>query len=190
MKLSDYSQVKDEELVAIIVKNKDTALFQILYDRYASKIYRKCISFTSSEAEAQDLTHDILLKIYLRLSSFKQKSKFSTWIYAVTYNFCVDHKRKVDKQLRNYADYAEEENFSPAPDTDEELYQMKVEQLKALLDQIDPEEKALLLMVYQDDLPIKSAVMEITKLTEGAIKMRLKRSKQKIVKMSKSPITK
>lgn len=185
MKHQDYSQFSDEELVAIILKNKDTALFQILYDRYASKIYRKCISFTNSKDEAQDLTHDVLLKIYLRLSSFKQKSKFSTWIYAITYNFCVDHKRKVDKQLRNYADYAEEENYLSSSEPDEELYQLKVNQLKTLLDKIDPEEKALLLMVYQDDLPIKSAVMEITKLTEGAIKMRLKRSKQKIVKMSK-----
>ncbi len=161
-------------------------LFQVIYDRYASIIYRKCLSFTTRQADAEDLTHDILLKAYLNLSKFEGRSRFSTWLYSITYNFCVDYKRAVDKGLKNFAAYAHEESYQQDEPSDEALFQIKVEKLRILLEQIDPEDKALLLMKYRDELPIKNDIMEITKLTEGAVKMRLKRCKEKIIRLSKN----
>ena len=73
--------------------------FGILYDRYAEKVYHKCISFVKDVDLAQDLAHDVFLKTFLNLAKFEGKSKFSTWLYSLTYNFCIDYLRKNNKNM-------------------------------------------------------------------------------------------
>ena len=88
------SELDDSELISKIIAKNDTHLFAILYDRYAEKVYGKCLSFSKSAEEAQDLTHDIFIKLFLKLRTFKGESKFSTWLYSFTYNFCLNYIQK------------------------------------------------------------------------------------------------
>jgi DNA-directed RNA polymerase specialized sigma24 family protein len=83
-------KLSNEELVKIIVASNSHDEFGILYDRYSEKVYHKYISFVKDLALAQDLTHDIFLKTFINLSKFNHKSKFSTWLYSITYNVCID----------------------------------------------------------------------------------------------------
>ena len=68
----------DEMLVEAIVKTNDTLLFEVLYDRYATMVYNKCYGFANGSDEAKDLTQDVFLRVFVKLGSFKGKSKFST----------------------------------------------------------------------------------------------------------------
>jgi hypothetical protein len=86
-----YRGLNDEELVKTIIETKNTLLFGIIYDRYANKIYTKCAGFSRSDDEAADLTQDVFLMIFVKMGSFKGNSKFSSWVYALTYNFCVNY---------------------------------------------------------------------------------------------------
>ena len=81
----------DEALVEEIIKTNDTMLFEVLYDRYATMVYNKCYGFANGVDEAKDLTQDVFLRVFIKLASFKGKSKFSTWLYAFTYNHCVNY---------------------------------------------------------------------------------------------------
>ena len=106
MKLKeDLKNLSDEDLVKNIVSSNDTLLFEVLYDRFAQLVYNKCLGFSKSTDEAQDLTQDIFLKLFVKLSTFKGKSKFSTWLYAFTYNHCVNYVN------RNTAKKIEKTNF-------------------------------------------------------------------------------
>lgn len=183
MKTKKLHELSDEDIAAFIVKYKDSKSFSILYDRYAVKVYAKCLSFTKSSEEAEDLAHDIFLKMYLKLKEFKANAKFSTWLYSITYNYCVDFVARTRKSRESQEEYTEE--LAMQDDAyEEELFQIRVEHLKMLLEKINPEDKALLLMKYQDDLSIKE-ITTITHLSESAIKMRLKRAKAKIIEMSR-----
>ena len=64
---------------------------KLLYDKYAMMVYNKCFGFAKDADEAKDLTQDVFLKLFVKLASFKEKSKFSTWLYAFTYNHCVNY---------------------------------------------------------------------------------------------------
>jgi RNA polymerase sigma factor (sigma-70 family) len=75
-------------------------LFTILYDRYSSIVYNKCYGFSKNKEEAQDLTHDVFIRLFVKLRTFKGKSKFSTWLYSFTYNFCVNYVQR-DKYKKN-----------------------------------------------------------------------------------------
>jgi RNA polymerase sigma-70 factor (ECF subfamily) len=63
----------DEELVSKIVLTKDSVLFAELYDRFAPRVYNKCLGFAKSKVEAEDLTHDIFIKLFMKLDAFKKK---------------------------------------------------------------------------------------------------------------------
>src|SRR5690606_2230525 len=76
-----------------------------IYDRYSEVVYHKCLSFVKNKEEAQDITHDIFVKLFLKIRSFKNQSKFSTWLYSFTYNHCVnyvqrDYNKRRDKFIR------------------------------------------------------------------------------------------
>jgi len=174
----------DEELVKMIVFDKNTHYFSVLYDRYAKYVYNKCFTFVNSEDEAQDLTHDIFIKIYINLKSFKGDSKLSTWIYSVAYHFCISYVKnkskksgKSDEIIDNLIDDGVD---VPLEEYDADLFEINYAKLQELLKLLPVDDRAILLMKYQDDLSIKE-IADIMNLKQSAVKMRLHRAKKKIV---------
>lgn len=179
MKNNAFKGIADEELVRLYIETQRNVYFEEIYDRYVDKVYRKCLSFVKNEAQAEDFTHDIFLRVVLKLGSFKEQAKFSTWLYSITYNYCMDQVRQTKRQ----AEVTLDENFDLADDGyDLELIEMQTQSLKKALQKIDPDERAILLMKYQDDFSIKE-IAETFKITESAVKMRLMRTKEKLKKI-------
>lgn len=174
----------DEMLVEAIVKTNDTLMFEVLYDRYATMVYNKCYGFANGVDEAKDLTQDVFLRVFVKLGSFKGKSKFSTWLYAFTYNHCVNYvTRNTAKKLEKKSissEYVDIENIGEDIDSTREFDNMRVEKLKIVMDLISPDEKMIILLKYQDNLSIKE-LSEALDIGESAVKMRLKRAKEKLV---------
>lgn len=166
----------DEELVAAI-RAGDTDLYGILYERYADKVYRKCLSFVKNEQVAQDNVQDIFLKVFYKLSNFKGKSRFSTWLYAITYNYCVEFYRKNSKY--SHVDVDERMDLQEEGMEEQELLKLRTEQLAWALDRVNPEDKRILLMKYQDEMSIKE-IMDQFDIAESAVKMRLARARKRV----------
>jgi RNA polymerase sigma-70 factor (ECF subfamily) len=179
---------KDEDIVTLIVEEKEHDLFGILYDRYKDKVYHKCLSFAKDSADAQDLLHDVFLKTFSSLSKFSGKSSFSTWLYSITYNYCVDYSRLKKKFPTKELDDTLEVNDKQDQANEEELFTLRAEQLKEVLDRIDPNGKAILLMKFQDEFSIKE-IMSILDISESAVKMRIKRAKAQALEMHRTLYT-
>lgn len=180
--------LSDEELVKVIVEAKDHDRFGELYDRYANKVYRKCISFVKDEDLAQDLTHDIFLKAFVNLAKFSFRSSFSTWLYSMSYNYCVDYVRKNSKVR-----FENDDELIQIPDDEDEknereLLSLRAERLGYILDHISPDDKAILLMKYQDDLSIKDMEAAL-ELSASAVKMRIKRARARAVETYQTTFT-
>ncbi|MGO4920803.1 RNA polymerase sigma factor [Maribacter spongiicola] len=176
----------DLELVERIVSNNDSMLFGVLYDRYSKLVYNKCLGFAKSNKEAEDLTQDIFLMLYVKLGSFKGNSKFSTWLYSFTYNFCVNYvNRNKERKINDNSVKFDVQEDVPVEVTDDLLLQMQVNKLKKALELIAPEDKTILLLKYQDGASIKE-LEDILELKASAIKMRLKRAKAKVTEMYKT----
>ncbi len=177
-----YKDISDEELVQKIVDKKDSMMFGVLYDRYSKMVYNKCYGFSKSQKEAEDLTQDIFLMLFVKLGSFKGKSKFSTWLYSFTYNFCVNYvNRDKGRKISDKANNIEDIDYKLSVEvTDESLLDLQVEKLKRALELILPEEKTLLLLKYQDGVSIKE-LESILEIGSSAVKMRLKRAKARVI---------
>jgi RNA polymerase sigma-70 factor (ECF subfamily) len=184
LKTHNSIELTDEELVYKIVETNNTHLFAVLYDRFSSVVYNKCYGFSKSKEEAEDLTHDVFIQLFIKLRTFKGKSKFSTWLYSFTYNFCVNyvqrnsHKKK--EKVTVVSDVIKEDATDEIDDA--ELFELKSDKLAKAMEMVDPNDKVILLMKYQDDMSIKE-LSQVLEIGESAVKMRLKRAKEKIVKV-------
>jgi len=171
----------DEELVRLYVETQRNVYFERLYERYCDRVYRKCLSFTKDPLRAEDLTHDIFLKLVVKLSSFREQAKFSTWLYSITYNYCTDQLRSQHLRREVYMDDGWERLDVGEDDGLAELAEMEAQQLGRALHLLPAEEQTMLLMKYQDDISIRD-IAQLNGLTESAVKMRLKRSRDKLRK--------
>lgn len=175
-KITDYT---DSELIARYLRDQNTMYFTVLYRRYAGKVFAKCISMLADEGQARDATQDIFIKILLNLAKFTEQSSFSTWVYSITYNYCIDMIRKKKKMPLLFT----EDLGKVSRDTDPEipdsvLLEMKQERLEKVIDRLPPGDKAILMMKYIDDMQIKE-IGEVLGKTESAIKMQIMRAKQR-----------
>ncbi|WP_435624963.1 RNA polymerase sigma factor [Flagellimonas sp.] len=179
-----YAHLTDEELVKRIVANNNPMLFGKLYDRYAKMVYNKCYGFAKSQDEAEDLTQDVFLQLFIKLKMFKGKSKFSTWLYSFTYNFCVNYvNRNKQRKISDKSIPVEDSEYKLSAEVpDEDLFELKTKKLEKALNLISAEDKSLLLLKYQDGASIKE-LTSLMELGESAVKMRLKRAKERLMEM-------
>ncbi len=171
----------DEELVQLYIDTQRNIYFETLYERYAEKVYRKCLSLVKDPAKAEDFTHDIFLKLIIKIGSFKEEARFSTWLYSITYNYCMDqlrmNKKRAEKEIEEEMDIpddADEDAIFDEQNLDSRRLQRSIEKLTL-------EEKTILMMKYIDDLSIRE-ISQIFKISESAVKMRLLRSRETLRK--------
>lgn len=174
-----HKELTDSELVREYLKTNNSLYFTQLYRKYSGKVYGKCLSILKNDDEARDAVQEIFVKIMLNMVNFGEKSQFSTWIYSITYNFCIDNIRRKKKEKTLFS-----EDIERAPDvaseevSDEVLLEMDVKYLKQVLEELPTGDKMILLMKYHDDMSIKEIADVISK-TESAVKMKIKRAKHK-----------
>ncbi len=176
---SANKEMSDAEIIREYLRTQNSTFFSILYRKYAGKVYGKCLSILRNEDEARDAVQDIFVKIMLNLGNFGEKSQFSTWIYSITYNFCIDLIRKRKKEKTLFSDDIERVPDVAEEDVpDEFMREMDIKYLKQVLEELSTGDRIILLMKYQDELSIKEIADTIDK-TESAVKMKIKRAKHK-----------
>lgn len=169
----------DEEIVHLILDSGNNDLYSLLYDKYQKRVYSKCMTLLKNEGLANEFTKEIFSKVFESLPSFRNKSSFSSWLYAVTTNHCIDFLR--NKKKLHYPKWDRENELPDIIDeTSDEMPVFNYDDLMKVLELIHPEEKALVLMKYQDNLSLKE-IGQSLRITEDAAKMRLKRAKARIL---------
>jgi RNA polymerase sigma-70 factor (ECF subfamily) len=173
--------VTDEKLINEYKKGDNNCLGK-LYERYYKKVYYKCLSFTRNPEDANDIAQDILMKAFANITSFRGKSKFATWLFAITKNHCIAHSR--EKNHLHFENIIYNENVAEETiDLNErKLYEQRELILDHMLKYIRETERKMLLLKYQQNYSIKDLQKEFN-LSASAIKMRLQRARQKVQKL-------
>ncbi|QJW88788.1 RNA polymerase sigma factor [Spirosoma taeanense] len=150
--------------------------FETLYNRYVDKVYQKCLSMTKDPEAAQDYTQDIFIKVFNKLDTFQNRSTFSTWLYSISHHYCLD-------QLRVRKRYSSE--ALPDEDLDDEALiaaessEDRMELLENVMNSLPDEEITLLRLKHEQGLSIRDIAKKYN-LSESAVKMRLKRTRDKL----------
>ncbi|QHV93769.1 RNA polymerase sigma factor [Spirosoma endbachense] len=148
--------------------------FETLYTQYADQVYRKCLSMTKDSEDAQDFTQEIFIKVFSKLDTFKQQSAPSTWLYSIAHNYCLDQIR-ISKRM-NLQGLPEGVELVEEPAVSDEL---QLQALERLMENLPVEEVTLLRLKYEQGLSVSQIGRQLN-LNESAIKMRLKRTRDKL----------
>ncbi|HEY9049116.1 MAG TPA: RNA polymerase sigma factor [Ohtaekwangia sp.] len=179
--MKNFSHFSDEQLISYTLQNDNAALGE-LYNRYFKKVYQKCLSILKEEDIAFDVAQDSIMKAFDKLDTFKGDAQFSTWLYIIIHRDCLAYLRKKNKtnlvslEENTGDDENESSSFALMPETDKNDQESI---MFALIDHLPQEEKSLLLQKYQQGKSIEDLQADYH-LTSSAVKMRLKRSKDKV----------
>ncbi|WP_200967736.1 sigma-70 family RNA polymerase sigma factor, partial [Insulibacter thermoxylanivorax] len=80
-----------EARLAQLARNGDRLAFRELVDLYQNKIYHLAYRMLGNTHEAEDIVQETFLRVYTNLNGFDPSQKFSTWIYRIGANLCIDH---------------------------------------------------------------------------------------------------
>lgn len=168
-----YSHQSDEELM-LALKQKESAAFEVLYDRYSERMLNYFHKMLWKDEElAQDFMHDLFAKLIEKPHLFDASRNFKTWLFSIANNMCKNEYRK--KAVRGDVKVSVNQEFK-GESGNESAVNMDHSQFKKELDQalneLDEVKKATFLMRYHDDLSIKE-ISQALKCSEGTVKSRL-----------------
>ena len=166
--------MEDKELIVRFIEEQNDAYFEQLYGRYASVVYGRITGYLGDTAASKDVAQEVWVKIYFNLKSFEFRSAFSTWLYRIVTNECINwiRGRKTAISLEDVE--SEIEGSSREDETDLNI------DVTNLLDKVSKEERVLLMLKYVEGYDYKEISKRLD-LKESAVKMRVLRAKSKIV---------
>ncbi|MFO7294684.1 MAG: sigma-70 family RNA polymerase sigma factor [Clostridia bacterium] len=175
--------MSDEALLVEKAQNGDVLAFEELVSFYAKKIYNYCYRMTNNREDAEDLAQEVFIKVYRNLKSFKRDSRFSTWIYRIAYNTCVDRYRKskkLDTVSLNYGkdeDAVEIQLVSDDPLPEEEVIKKeRYRKLQACIASLKPEYKTALILRDIQNYSY-AEIAEILQVPLGTVKSHISRAR-------------
>lgn len=166
---------EDEEIIqAVLIGNGER--YGDIVDRYQTKLYRVSYYYTQNIEDARDLVQDIFIKAYNNLSSFKQGSAFSTWLYRIAVNHCLDWCRKKRPQ---YAEVSCLDIFSAEEEGPEDLYlrQEVASEIQAAVVNLPVIYSTVLILYYFEDFSPQE-IAEITNTSKRTVETRLFRGRK------------
>jgi len=173
--------ISDEQLI-LSIRGGNKEAFSELYNRYYKKVYHKCLSFTKNPDEAFDYAQESLMKAFDHLDTFRGQASFSTWLYSITHHHCLAGLKKNSRiSTTALTDQFMEADRNQVSFTLEESTQRTEQEsiMFTLIEHLPENEKQLLTLKYQEGESIEN-LQEQMGLNSSAVKMRLKRSKEKL----------
>lgn len=181
-------KIDENQLISLSVNGDRKALEQLLAG-VQDLVFNLSLRMLGTIIEAQDASQDIMVKIITNLSSFKQNSLFSTWVYRLSVNSLLNHRKTIlSKQHLSFdtfsSDISQLHDESPldtfAQLEEEELaYELKLSCSNVMLQCLDPISRCVFILGTMFQVDSKTAG-EIMNISPEAYRKRLSRSRQKM----------
>ena len=152
-------------------KNGDAEAFSKLYALHKRRVYTLCLRMLGNVSEAEDMTQEAFLHLFRKIGSFRGESAFSTWLYRVVYNHCLNAIAKKKRLI------GKSEEILIEPPDPRTLPARKEGRAQRALDQLSEGDRTLLVMKYITELEIEE-ISRILNLGVSAVKMRLLRARE------------
>lgn len=171
-------------------KQGDMAAFEVLIQQHEKIVYNVALRMMNHSEDAKDISQEVFIKAYRNITSFDERSTFSTWIYRITVNTCIDEMRKrkgkqklfLDNEFENEEGTVKQEIPSHC-DTPEETLIRKEEKNEILLALQEISEDYRTVFILRDIRGLSyDEIAEITGLALGTVKSRISRARNYLKK--------
>ncbi|MCX5747568.1 MAG: sigma-70 family RNA polymerase sigma factor [Proteobacteria bacterium] len=171
------------------LRDRDERAFRELLALHRDRVFNITYRMLGNRAEAEDVAQEVFITVFKTIESFREQSKFSTWLYRVAVNHCKNRIKYLARRHDRDRDELDETQHGtpsstngaigtptrPAPDRALEGAQME-KLLEAAIASLDEEQRVVVVLRDIEDLSIEE-ICEITGLPDGTVKSRLHRAR-------------
>ncbi|MGM9929472.1 MAG: RNA polymerase sigma factor SigW [Bacillus sp. (in: firmicutes)] len=171
-----------------VLKGDQNAFGEIV-EIYKDKVYQLCYRMLGNRHEAEDMAQEAFVRAYVNIHKFNMKLKFSTWLYRIATNLCIDRIRKKKPDYYLDAEVAGTEGLnmysqipSNAEDPIDEVESLELhDTVQREILQLPEKYRTVIVLKYIEDLSLKE-IGEILDLPIGTIKTRIHRGREALRK--------
>lgn len=169
-------RIMEERRLIIGSMERDEEAFEKLILSYEGKIYNMCFYLLKNKEDAMDASQEVCIKIYKSIDKFKGESKFSTWIYRITYNTCIDFIKKRKNEL-SYDDVIDTDTHRD--DRIEDIIESKElkYEIKRCIMKLSEDFRTIVIFRDIEGLSYQE-IAEILNIEVGTVKSRLNRARE------------
>lgn len=184
-KIRHMVELADEQPTIEASRQGDPDAFDTLIRRYQKMVHALAFRMTGSLSDAEDLSQETFIQAYQQLGTFRGDARFSSWLYRIAVNQCLNWKKKTERRERLQEAWSREDNTSPV---ENEIVSRQVQE--ALL-KLQPKQRAAVVLTTYDGLSHAEAakVLGCSETTVSwrlfAARAKLKRHLQKLRKESR-----
>jgi RNA polymerase sigma-70 factor (ECF subfamily) len=168
----------DEQIIGR-VRSGETRHFGELVRRYQDPVYGMVARFVGGSEDAQDIAQDVFLRVFRGLDGFRGESKFSTWLYRITWNLCADWLRR-NKRPNREATVVQAAETLPDRRVDLEEGFLEEEQRVAVrqaLNALDEKYRSVVVLHYYQKLSYDQ-IAEVLDMPVKTVETRLYRARK------------
>lgn len=158
--------------------------FEEIVTLFQHRLYHVCYRMLGNRQEAEDIAQEAFVRAYINIHTFDQKRKFSTWLFRIATNLCIDRirKKKPDYYLDANVPGTEGLTMYSQIASDEELPEEEVEKMETQeriqyeIGRLSDRYRSVIVLRYIEELPLKE-ISEILELPLGTVKTRVHRGR-------------
>ena len=185
---------EDYELVQQAVRG-DQQAYTSLMERYENSVYHTMLRMVRNSEDATDLTIEAFGKAFCNLVSYVPRHAFSTWLFRIAINNCIDHIRRKRLVLLSLDESVEAEGDSDFADSlkdrgrnpeEQIIRDQRLERMRQVIMQLDPKYRIMIEMRYFEELSYDEISVELN-MPLGTVKAQLYRAKELLHDLLQKP---
>lgn len=163
------------------VRNGNVAAFSFLLEKYQNMVYSLALKLLKNAEDAEEMAQDTFVKAYQKLDTYEGKSKFSTWLYSITYNACISELRKRRIQFSSLEDqrFSDQDEMKMFDYFSETKKENQDRYLNIALGKLPEDDQVLVTLYYYENQSMDEISM-ITGLTVSNIKVKIHRARKRM----------
>lgn len=169
--------IDDKEIIRRIGAG-ETESFAWLLDRYGTQVFALIQRIVRNREDAEELTQDVMLKVFECIGTYRGDSSFSTWLYRIAYNRAVSNRRK-KRYEQPVGDDALFRTVDSSPEEYDAERESRLRQIEKAMAALPLKERMMIEMYYYEDKSVEELAY-ITGLSQSNVKVRLFRIRKKM----------
>lgn len=158
----------------------DLTAFRLIVENYQALVYSLSFRLLCNEEEAKDLTQETFIRVWTNLAKYKNDKKFSTWIYSIATNLCLDKLKSAKRHLQTESNDELMYRLVSTESADTNLLTNELAGLiQSMIDELTPKQKIVFILRYVEELDVDE-IVQITGMTPEKIKSNLFLARQTI----------
>lgn len=160
------------------VRRGDLRAFEDIVEYNTPFVMSVCLSYMKNRHDAEDACQEVFLKVWKSLSRFRGDSMFTTYLYTVSRNTCIDMLKK-QPSVEEIPEALADSRNTPEEEVVEREFN---EEVWKALDELDTDMKTVLLLREKAELSY-SEIAEALGISEGTVKSRISRARERLLKI-------